>query len=82
MIAERENRISKRKEDGTLFEEEFKKDENTDEKLQQEVEATKKKMEERMQQRVPSCPQCGQKMTYIPEQSLVACQDCGVGMRV
>lgn len=82
MIAERQNRIQKRKEDGTLFEEEFKAVENQDEKLAREVEETKRKMEERLQQRIPACPQCGLKMTYMPEQGMVACQDCGVGMRI
>jgi protein-arginine kinase activator protein McsA len=82
MIAERQNRIQKRKDDGTLFEEEFKEEENQDEKLSLEVEETKKKMEERLQERIPNCPQCGLKMTYMPEQGMVACQDCGVGMRV
>jgi protein-arginine kinase activator protein McsA len=82
MIAERSNRIDKRKEDGTLFEEEFKKEENADAKLQEEVDNQKRAMEERMRQRIPPCPQCGQQMEYLPDQGMVACQDCGVGMRV
>ena len=82
MIAERQSRIHKRKEDGTLFEEEFKKDENADERLAQEVVVQKKKLEDRMQSRVPNCPQCGQKMQVLPEQGLIACQDCGIGMRM
>jgi DNA-directed RNA polymerase subunit RPC12/RpoP len=82
MIAERQSRIQKRKEDGTLFEEEFKKDENADAKLALEVEAQKRKMEERAQARLPNCPQCGQKMELLAEQGIIACQDCGVGMRI
>ena len=85
MIRARESRIGKRKEDGTLFENEFKSEDeelSEDEKLAQEVQMQKDKMAERVKANIPDCPQCGQKMTYIPEQSVVACQPCGVGMRV
>ena len=46
------------------------------------VEQQKAAMAEKMKANTPNCPQCGQKMTYIPEQSVVACQTCGIGMRV
>lgn len=83
MIANRSKRIDKRKEDGTLFEEEFKKpEESEDERLAREVEEQKKKDEERLKERLPACPQCGKKMTLVPEQGLIACHDCGVGMRI
>jgi DNA-directed RNA polymerase subunit RPC12/RpoP len=82
MIAERQSRIHKRKEDGTLFEEEFKKTAITDEKLTLAVEEQKRKMDERSKARIPDCPQCGQKMEILPEQGVIACQDCGIGMRI
>jgi NADH pyrophosphatase NudC (nudix superfamily) len=82
MIAARGNRIEKRKEDGTLFEEEFKKDGNTDATLEEEVKQQKQAMEERMRQRIPPCPQCGAPMELMPEQGMIACQSCGVGMRI
>lgn len=82
LIQDREGRIEKRKEDGTLFEEEFKKEENADERLSQEVEQQKAAMQQKMDEKIPPCPQCGVKMTFMPEQSAIVCQDCGVGMRV
>ena len=83
LVANRSKRIDKRKEDGTLFEEEFKKpEESEDERLAREVEEQKRKDEERLKERLPNCPQCGQKMELIPEQGIIACQPCGVGMRI
>jgi len=85
MIKSRSARIDKRKEDGTLFENEFKPEEDElseDEKLAQEVQDQKDKMAERVKANIPNCPQCGVKMTFMPEQSAVACQTCGIGMRV
>lgn len=84
MIAEREGRIDKRKADGTLFEEEFAKNktDNEDQRLADEVQKQKDQMADKMKEALPACPQCGVKMTYIPEQSIVACQTCGIGMRV
>jgi|SaaInlStandDraft_1057018.scaffolds.fasta_scaffold579114_1 hypothetical protein len=86
MIRNRESRIGKRKEDGTLFESEFTSNEedelSEDDKLAQEVQMQKDKMAEKVKSKIPDCPQCSQKMTYIPEQSVVACQSCGIGMKV
>ena len=82
MIASRDSRITKRKEDGTLFEEEFVKDENEDARLEAEVENQKKAMQERMNAKLPNCPQCGAKMTLVPEQGVIACETCGIGMRI
>lgn len=84
MIAERNARIEKRKQDGTLFEDEVGKNkaENEDERLQEEVNSRKQQMADQLKQKMPPCPQCGQKMTFIPEESLVACESCGIGMRV
>lgn len=85
MIKARESRIDKRKDEGTLFEEEFKPKEDElseDQRLEQEVQQQKEAMAEKVKANIPDCPQCGVKMTYIPEQSVVACQTCGIGMRV
>jgi len=87
MIRNRESRIDQRKEDGTLFESEFTSEEgeeelSEDDKLAGEVQMQKDKMAERVKANIPNCPQCSQKMTYIPEQSVVACQSCGIGMKV
>ncbi len=82
MMAARENRITKRKDEGSLFEEEFKGKESEDARLESEIEQQKQAMKEKMDANIPDCPQCGVKMTFIPEQSMVACEGCGVGMRV
>ena len=82
MLADREDRINQRKEEGTLFEEEFKKPEGEDARLEAEIEDQKKAEMERLKSQIPDCPQCGEKMTLIPEQSAIACQTCGIGMRI
>ena len=82
MLADREDRINQRKEEGTLFEEEFTKEESEDERLEAEIEARRKADQERMESQIPDCPQCGEKMQLIPEQSMIACEKCGIGMRI
>ncbi|MBF0196455.1 MAG: hypothetical protein HQL32_02040 [Planctomycetes bacterium] len=82
LIQDRESRIDKRKDEGTLFQDENKKAGNQDEQLSREVQSQKEKMDEQLQAKIPPCPQCNQKMTYSPEQSMILCHDCGVGMRV
>ena len=84
LIADRKERIDKRKEDGTLFEEEVasEKGDDIDSQLEEEVKSTKEKMNERMKSQIPPCPQCGEKMTLMPDQGMIVCQDCGIGMRV
>jgi len=84
MIASRSQRIDKRKEEGTLFEEEIavERGRNSEENLSSEVEKQKAAMKAKIEGMVPPCPQCGEKMKYIPEQQIVACEPCGVGMRV
>ncbi len=84
MIAARKNRVEKRKEDGTLFEEEVSKNEpeDKDAQLAREVEDQKAKMLSRMQAQIPPCPQCGKKMTLNYEEGMILCEDCQVGMRI
>lgn len=83
LIADRKKRIDKRKEEGTLFEEEFSKPENEDERLAKEIEDQKKKELERYKKNPPPCPQCGYpKMTYIAEENAIACPSCGVAMHL
>lgn len=84
MINDRKQRIDKRKSDGTLFEDEVvgSADESEDARLEQQVQDQKKKMMERLKAQIPPCPQCGVKMTLLEDQGMIACQACGVGMRI
>ena len=82
IIAARSERIDKRKVDGTLFEEEIAKTKVNDDDLEKGVQKQKEKMAQKTKSALPPCPQCGVKMSYVPEQSMIVCQTCGIGMRV
>ncbi len=84
LIADRQSRIKKRKDDGSLFEDEVARERKGDEdqRLDQQVRQQKDKMKERLNKHIPACPQCGKKMTLLPEQGMIVCEDCQVGMRI
>ena len=76
MIKDRESRVEKRVEEGTLYEIQAEK----------EKEALKKKLEAKSVlpsgEPVPDCPQCGKIMEYDPQTLYVACHDCQIGGRL
>ena len=76
MIKDREQRVDKRKEDGTLFEieaEKIKELEELNEHTRQQASENKP---------IPPCPHCGGEMERVMHegQRMVTCRPCGIGM--